>query len=131
MSFDLHNAHLFASDIDVTVAWWCQHLGGKILFDGALSGSRNVFLAVGSGRLHIYDQPPRGQGRNAIHHLGIKVAHLKEVWQHLQSAGLTSPNGLRENGDWRYAMIAAPDGVLVELFEFDDPAAPVNLIGPQ
>ncbi|MFM9848951.1 MAG: VOC family protein [Hyphomicrobiaceae bacterium] len=129
MSFDLHHVHLFASDIDATVAWWCRHLDGKIIFDGELSGSRNVFLAVGSGRLHIYTQPPRGQGRNAVHHLGVKVSNLKEAWQRLQSAGVTSPHGLREHGDWCYVMIAAPDGVLVELFEFDDPAAPVNRVG--
>ncbi len=129
MSFDLHHTHLFASDIDATVAWWCRYMGGQVIFDGELSGSRNVFVAVGSGRLHIYNQPPRGNGRNAVHHLGVKVAHLKKIWQHLQSAGVASPHGLREHGGWRYVMIAAPDGVLVELFEFDDPAAPVNRVG--
>lgn len=130
MSFDLHHVHLFAGDIDATVAWWCRHLGGTVIFDGELAGSRNVFLGVGSGRVHIYDQAPRGQGRNAVHHLGVKVSNLKETWQRLQSAGVASPNGLREHGDWRYVMVAAPDGVFVELFEFDDPAAPVNRVGP-
>jgi hypothetical protein len=84
---------------------------------------------VGSGRIHIYSQPPRDVGRNAIHHLGVKVASLKDTWNRLRSEGITSPNGLREHGDWRYVMIAAPDGVLVELFEFDDPAPPVNRPG--
>jgi catechol 2,3-dioxygenase-like lactoylglutathione lyase family enzyme len=74
MSLDLHHAHLFASNIDATVNWWCQHMGAKVFFDKELSGSRNVFLAVGTGRLHVYDQAPRDQGRGAIHHLGIKVS---------------------------------------------------------
>jgi len=30
---------------------------------------------------------------------------------------------------WRYVMISAPDGVLLELFEFDDPSAPANVSG--
>jgi hypothetical protein len=48
----------------------------------------------------------------------------------LQAEGLTSRHGLREQDGWRYVMIAAPDGILLELFEFDDPSAPVNLTGP-
>lgn len=129
MSLDLHHAHLFASNIDATIAWWCKHMGAKVLFDQELAGARNVFLAVGTGRLHVYDQPPRDQGRGAIHHLGIKVARLRDVWQRLQAQGVTSPNGLREHEGWRYVMISAPDGLLLELFEFDDPLAPPNMSG--
>ena len=33
MSFDLHHAHLFASDIDATVEWWCQHMCATVVFD--------------------------------------------------------------------------------------------------
>jgi catechol 2,3-dioxygenase-like lactoylglutathione lyase family enzyme len=129
MSLDLHHAHLFASDIATTIEWWCQHMGAKVLLDRELAGSRNVFLAVGTGRLHIYDQAPRDQGRGAVHHLGIKVANLRDVWRRLQTEGITSPNGLREQDGWRYVMISAPDGLLLELFEFDDPSAPANVSG--
>jgi catechol 2,3-dioxygenase-like lactoylglutathione lyase family enzyme len=129
MSLDLHRAHLFASNIDATVKWWCQYIGAKVIFDEELSGSRSVFLAVGTGRLHVYDQAPRDQGRGAIHHLGIKVANLRDVWRRLQAQGITSPNGLRELDGWRYVMISAPDSLLLELFEFDDPLAPVNVSG--
>ena len=129
MSLDLHHVHVFASNIDTTVEWWCQLMRAKILFDNELAGARNVFLAVGTGRLHIYDQAPRDRGRGAIHHLGIKVANLRDVWRGLQAQGVTSPNGLREQDGWRYVMISAPDGVLLELFEFDDQSAPVNLSG--
>ena len=129
MSIDLHHAHLFASDIDATVGWWCRHLGAIVMFDGPMAGARNVFLGIGTGRLHIYAQSPRDQGRGAIHHLGLRVAGLRDVWQRLQVSGVTSPHGLREHDGWRYVMIAAPDGLLLELFEFDDPAAPVNRSG--
>jgi catechol 2,3-dioxygenase-like lactoylglutathione lyase family enzyme len=79
MSIDLHHAHVFATSIDATIQWWCGHLGAKVYFDDRLAGSRNVFLAVGTGRLNIYDQAPRDQGRGAIHHLGVKVANLRYV----------------------------------------------------
>src|SRR6266516_1349656 len=129
MSIDRHHVHLFASNIDATSEWWCRHMCAKVLFDNELAGARNAFLAVGTGRLHIYDQAPRDRGRGAIHHLGIKVGNLRDVWRGLQAQGITSPNGLREQDGWRYVMISAPDGVLLELFEFDDPSAPANVSG--
>ncbi len=129
MSLDLHHVHLFASNIDATIEWWCRHMCAKVLFDDELAGARNVFLAIGTGRLHIYDQAPRDRGHGAIHHLGIKVGNLRDVWRGLQAQGITSPNGLREQDGWRYVMISAPDGVLLELFEFDDPSAPANVSG--
>ena len=122
MTIDLHHAHLFASDIDATISWWTRHLGARVLFDGQLAGARNVFLGLGTGRIHVYDQPPRDQGRGAIHHLGLKVCGLRQVWRRLEAAGVASRQGLREHEGWRYVMIAAPDNVLLELFEFDDPS---------
>lgn len=130
MTIDLHHAHLFATDIDATITWWCRHLGAKVFFDETLAGARNVFVGIGSGRLHIYAQPPKAGGRGAIHHLGIKVTGLREVWARLDHQGITSPGGLREHGSWRYVMIEAPDGILLELFEFDDPSAAANRTGP-
>ncbi len=128
-TIDLHHAHLFAVDIDATLAWWCRHLGAKVFFDEVLAGARNVFVGVGTGRLHIYDQAPKDRGRGAVHHLGLRVVGLQETWARLQSEGIISPGGLREHGSWRYVMIEAPDGILLELFEFDDPSAPANRTG--
>ena len=126
---DLHHTHIFASDIERTLAWWQRHLGARILFDGVHAGSRNVLIGIGTGRLNIYDQPPRNAGRGAVHHVGVRVAGLRAVWTRLQAEGVTSPNGMREHEGWRYVMIAAPDDLLVELFEFDDPTSPFNSDG--
>ena len=61
-----------------------------------------------------------------MHHLGVRVPRLKAEWARLRAAGITSPGGLREYDGWRYVMIEAPDNVLVELFEFDDPGSVFN-----
>jgi hypothetical protein len=61
--------------------------------------------------------------------VGVKVENLRVVWNRLQAQGVTSPNGLREQNGWRYVMVAAPDDILVELFEFDDPRAAANIGG--
>jgi hypothetical protein len=100
-----------------------------VLNDQALAGSRNVLLGVGSGRINIYDQPPRDRGRGAVHHLGVRVQGLRAEWVRLKAAGIMSPHGLREHDGWRYVMIEAPDNVLVELFEFDDPNSVFNRDG--
>ncbi len=129
-SIDLHHTHVFASNIDAAIEWWSRHLRATVIFDRGLAGARNVFLAVGTGRLHLYDQPPRETGRGAVHHLGVRVTNLRHVWARLSEMGVSSPNGLRELDGWRYVMLSAPDNILVELFEFDDPHAPANINGP-
>jgi len=126
---DLHHVHIFASDMAATLDWWRRHLGARVLFDGEMAGSRNVLIGIGAGRINIYDQPPRDGGRGPVHHVGVRVRGLRAVWEELQAAGLTSPNGLREQAGWRYVMVEAPDRVLVELFEFDDPSAACNIDG--
>lgn len=126
---DLHHAHIFANDLQVTLGWWTRHLGARVLHDGVFAGSRNVLIGVGTGRINVYDQPPGDRGRGPVHHLGVRVRNLRDEWDRLRQEGVTSPNGLREHAGWRYVMIAAPDGVLVELFEIDDPDSPFNRDG--
>lgn len=126
---DLHHVHIFASDLAATLAWWQSHLGARILYDGVNAGARNVLIGVGRGRINIYDQPPRDHGRGTVHHIGIRVPDLRAAWTRMQADGLRSPSGLREHAGLRYVMIEAPDGLLIELFEFDDPGSPYNLDG--
>jgi catechol 2,3-dioxygenase-like lactoylglutathione lyase family enzyme len=102
---DLHHAHLFASDIDATIAWWTTMLDAEVAFDGSLAGARNVFLKVGRGRIHLYDQPPRHQSRGAVHHLGITTDDLPGLVARIRdrehSSDLTSGVRIR-----RYIMVA-------------------------
>ena len=115
----LHHVHVFASDIEATVAWWREKLGGEVIFDGDFGGARNVFMQVGAGRLNIYDQPPRGAPGGAWHHVGIQTGDLRALHRRLAEQGVPFRSGIREFGSWRYVMCAAPDGVLLELFQID------------
>lgn len=116
---DLHHAHVFCADIEATIAWWTAMLDAEVAVDETLAGARNVFLKVGSGRLHLYDQPPRESGRNAVHHLGVRVGDLRARVAAMRAKGHAFRTDIREFGTWRYVMTAAPDDVLLELFEFD------------
>ena len=119
MAASLHHVHVFCSEIGRTISWWREMLGAQVAVDEELAGSRNVFLKVGAGRLHLYDQAPPGGGRNAVHHLGIRTDDLPALVAHMQSKGVAFRSGIREQGTWRYIMVEAPDGVLLELFAFD------------
>ena len=119
MAEHLHHVHLFTEDIDKTIAWWRDMLGGKVAFDGDFGGARNVFMRVGSGRLHLYDQKPRNTGNGAIHHVGIRTDDLATLEQRLRAAGVEFRSGIRDFGVWKYLMCPAPDDVLLELFEVD------------
>ena len=115
----LHHVHLFCSDIDATIAWWVEMLGAEVAYDGTVADQRNVFMNVGSGRLHLYDQPPRGDRGGAVHHVGIRTDDLHGLVGHLKAKGQSFRSDIRDFGAWRYIMVSAPDGVLLELFEWD------------
>ena len=112
----LHHTHLMASDVDATIAFWCDHFGATVVDDFSFAGARNVFLRVGSGRLHFYDQPPKGTGPNVVHHLGIETNELQDLVDPLTHADV-SVTAVRKLPSASYAMAKGPDGVLIELFQ--------------
>jgi catechol 2,3-dioxygenase-like lactoylglutathione lyase family enzyme len=75
----LHHTHLMASDLDATIAFWRDGFGGELVHDVEFAGARNVFLRVGSGRIHLYDQPPKNTDGGALHHLGVVTDELEQT----------------------------------------------------
>jgi len=127
MRASLYHTHLFCSDIDATITWWTGMLGAEPAWNGAMAGARNVFLKIGDGRLHLYDQAPRDSGRGAVHHLGVRVDGLADLVAAMRAKGVAFRSEIREFEGWRYIMCAAPDGVLLELFEADADLDPPEL----
>ena len=73
MRNSLHHVHVFASDVDASVRFYTEVFGGEVVLDEVLAGARNVFIRIGDGRLHLYDQPPRHSAAGSIHHVGIRT----------------------------------------------------------
>lgn len=113
-----HHAHLFASDLDETLRFYQQWFDATVVADRDFAGARNVMVSIGDGRLNFYDQPPRDRGRNAIHHLGFQVDGLADLVERMASAGHELRSPIRELPELDYIMIEAPDGVLLEVFEY-------------
>ena len=129
MKNSLHHAHLFASNVDESIKFYKEMFGAKVLFDLEMAGARNVMIQIGSSRINFYDQPPKDQGRGAIHHLGIETEDLEALVAHMKSNGFQFINKIKSFGPLKYLMAAAPDNVLLELFEVVKDKVPEDQYG--
>ena len=117
MKISLHHAHLFASNLDESIKFYQEMFGAKVLFDLEMAGARNVMISIGSSKINFYDQPPKDQGRGAVHHLGIETDDLEALVSLMKNQGFQFIKEIKNFGPLRYIMAAAPDNVLLELFE--------------
>ena len=123
----LHHTHLFASDVDGSIAFWRDHFGAVVVLDTVFAGARNVFMRIGEGRLHLYDQAPKHAGAGTVHHLGIETDELDALVARLKAAGV-SVTDVRRHAEGDYAMAEGPDGLLLELFQPHAERLPAALI---
>lgn len=118
MAARFHHTHLFASDIEETLAFYTRWFDATVVADHDFGGARNVMVQVGTGMLNFYDQAPRGNGKNAVHHLGFQVDDLADLAQRMGDEGFELRSEVRQLPELDYLMIEAPDGVLLEVFEY-------------
>ncbi|MFX1557095.1 MAG: VOC family protein [Promethearchaeota archaeon] len=117
MKIILHHAHLFASNLNESIRFYQEMFGAEILFDLELAGSRNVMIAIGASKINFYDQPPKDNGKGAVHHLGIETDNLEELVEYMKSKDYKFRKPIKDLGVLKYIMAEAPDQVLLELFE--------------
>ncbi|MBW1892132.1 MAG: VOC family protein [Deltaproteobacteria bacterium] len=124
MNSHMHHVHIFASDIDESIRFYKEFFYGRIVLDAELAGARNVFMRVGTGRIHFYDQAPKNPGRGSIHHFGIQTDDIDKVVDQMKSKGVSLQKEITDLGFWKYIMVPAPDDVLIELFQVDKTQIP-------
>lgn len=118
MKVSLHHAHLFASNLDDSINFYQEMFGAEIIFDLEVAGARNVMISIGSAKINFYDQPPKDKGSGPVHHLGIETDDINALVSHMKSKGFEFRKSVSNLGYLKYIMAAAPDNVLLELFEF-------------
>ncbi len=121
MRISLDHAHIFASNLDATIHFFQAMFGATVIWDEDAAGARTVRLAIGRAFIHIYDQPPREGRRGIVHHLGIETDDLHGLVERMKTRGFHFRNAIRDEPRFRYVMIAAPDDLLIELFEAKEP----------
>jgi catechol 2,3-dioxygenase-like lactoylglutathione lyase family enzyme len=128
MNNHIHHVHIFASDLNRSIKFYEDSFDGKIILDMELAGARNVFMRIGKGRIHFYDQPPKFSGRGSIHHFGIQTDDIEIVVKKLRSNGVVLTKKITDAGFWKYVMVPAPDDILIELFEVNKKQIPFEFI---
>jgi len=114
---NLHHVHLFASDLNASLGFYREMFGAKVVFDQIVAGGRNVVIQIGTGLICFYDQPPRGEGPSAVHHLGIHADDISAVVAHMEEKGFKFRGPVRDLGELKYIMVEGPDRVMIEIFE--------------
>jgi len=102
----IHHVHIFASELNKSLQFYEENFGGRVILDAEFAGARNVFMRVGNGRLHFYDQPPKHSGRGSIHHLGIQTDNIVAMVAKLKSTGIVVQKGITGLGFWNYPSIS-------------------------
>ncbi len=128
MEFHLHHTHIFASDVEASIRFYEELFDARVVLDTELHGVRNVFMWIGNGRLHLYDQPPKNPVRGNIHHFGIQTTDIEGAVARLRARGVPLRREITDLGAWKYVMVLAPDDVLIELFEVNKMAIPLEYI---
>lgn len=110
-----------------SIEFYQKAFGGEVVLDVPVAGARNVFMKIGNGRLHFYDQPPKYSGRGSIHHFGIQTDNVEQGYARLKGMGVPFTKAITDLGYMKYVMVPAPDNILIEYFEVDKEKIPPDL----
>ena len=133
----LDHIHVYAADPDLSARFYEKHFDAKpIARNTKVDGETRILLALG-GQVLVLGSFPSGvqpspppvsaDGANrhgfGISHFGLRVANVEEALAELADSGVPvlSPP-VREPSGPIYAFIVAPDGVVVELTQYESPA---------
>ncbi|MBU2031239.1 MAG: VOC family protein [Alphaproteobacteria bacterium] len=127
----LHHVHMVTHDVDGFCEFFIRNFDAEIVFDAPIDGDRNVFLKIGSGRIHLFetrDAPP--DGRNAFHHLGMMAENLSALVERLKGDGVPVTPITRVPGGG-FAIATGPHGMKIELFEANAPDTRRFFVDPE
>lgn len=112
-----HHIHVLAPDVERTFAFYERWFDAKLIGDVVYGGARNLFVAIGAGRIHFYDRSPNGITRNPVTHLGLVVNDLDQLFVRLIANSVRLREGIQRFPDGNYLLIDGPDNVVIEAFE--------------
>ncbi len=133
----LDHIHIYAAEPEESARYYERHFEAKpFLRNTNGNGDTRIFLALGGQVLvlgsfpsGLAPAPPPEAGDGAychgfgVAHFGLRVGNVDTAIAELSASGvriLSQP--VREPSGLTYAYIAAPDGVVVELTQYDSAA---------
>jgi lactoylglutathione lyase len=122
------HVHLFCSDVEETAKFFENFLGAKVIVRGEMGGKPMirmdlqgimVILATGTGAGRLAP----GLGSGGLDHIGLRVQDLKKAIEGMRMKGGQFSVDYTVTGPptWpvgtKYAFLAGPDGIRVEVVE--------------
>jgi len=124
MEYRLHHFHLVCRDLDRTISFFTDTLGGKFIefrkfgnTDGAvidLPGTPIYLRLAREEEFQTGGQPPAVYG---YHHLGLKVEDLEACHSALTSRGFTFLTPPTATPRGKIAFFRGPDEIIIELVQ--------------
>ena len=130
----LDHIHIYSATPEASAAFYVQQFGAKeIVRNKNKNGDERIFLALGGQVLVLGDfpkghvaSPPSEAGDGAyrhgfgVAHFGLRVESVERGLEELaKSEVCVLGKLLREDSGLTYAYIAAPDGVVIELTQYE------------
>jgi catechol 2,3-dioxygenase-like lactoylglutathione lyase family enzyme len=130
----LDHIHIYAALPEESARFYSHHFEAKQIHRNTnINGDTRIFLALGGQILvmgsfpnGIAPAPPPDAGDGAyrhgfgIAHFGLRVADIDAAIAELSASGVrVLSECVREQSGLSYAYIAAPDGVVVELTQYE------------
>jgi glyoxylase I family protein len=109
----VHHVSINVSDVDATVAFYVEVLGGSLRGDRPDFGIGGAWLDFGSQQVHLVEAPA---AVNVGQHFAIRVADLDDVVDELRSKGVSVGDPIAI-GTSRQTFITDPAGNAVELHQ--------------
>lgn len=133
LAFD--HLHVYAADPEATLAFYEEVLGAERLGSIPAGGGRRNQLVILGGQLLAIAAFPEGleakphpevadgatRAGFGVAHLGLNVDDLRGWVRRLEAAGVHVHSAPRESGLLQYVYFTAPDGVVIELTQYDLP----------
>jgi catechol 2,3-dioxygenase-like lactoylglutathione lyase family enzyme len=131
----LDHIHIYSAAPEQSAGFYIDHFGAaEVLRNEERDGRISIFLSL-ADRIVILgtlprgisacDPPPFGDGAYThgfgIAHVGIRVDDVEAAVRELDDAGVEILDGPFEEPGIRFAYIAAPDGVVLELTQYEAP----------
>jgi catechol 2,3-dioxygenase-like lactoylglutathione lyase family enzyme len=133
----LDHIHIYAAEPEESARFYEHHFDAKLVLRNTnANGDARIFLSLGGQILVIGSfpsgltpafPPEAGDGAYShgfgVAHFGICVANVRAAIAELSASGvhvLSQP--VREPSGLTYAYVAAPDGVVVELTQYESAA---------
>ncbi|HKR55782.1 MAG TPA: VOC family protein [Gemmatimonadales bacterium] len=119
--FDIWHVAFPVSNLDRAHAFYCVHLGFKIVGRDEYPSKRQLFVAIRDGGFTIELYEPKGtsvgEARHLPDHLAFECVAIEEVRSRIAGTGLAVPEIETFDNGVKCFSLRDPDGVRLDFFQ--------------